>query len=127
LRPVDNFIRRNYNQEAMRILIKATALELTPAFKVYAERKLGTVGKLLRPFEKEGEAELRVEIARSTRHHRKGPVFMAEANLRLPGKILRAAENHSDPRAAVDKVENKLKLEVEKYKTQKIERPRRGK
>ncbi len=110
----------------MRILIKATALDLTPALKVYIERKLGAVGKLLRPFEKEGETELRVEIARNTRHHRSGPVFMAEANLRLPGKVLRAVENHIDARAAVDKVENKLRLEVEKYRTKTIERPRRG-
>lgn len=111
----------------MKIIIKATALDLTPALKVYLEQKLGAIGKLLRRFEKEGETELRVEIARNTRHHRHGPVFMAEANLRLPGKMLRATENHIDARAAIDRIENKLKLEVEKYKTKVIERPRRGK
>jgi putative sigma-54 modulation protein len=111
----------------MRITIKATALDLTPALKAYTERKLGTAGKLLRFFEKDAEAELRVEIARITRHHRHGPVFMAEANLRLPGKMLRASENDVDVRAAIDKVENKLKLEIEKYKAKKFELPRRGK
>lgn len=109
----------------MRIIIKATALDLTPALKVYAERKLETVDKLVRRFEEEGETELRLEIARNTRHHRHGQVFMAEANLRLPGKVLRAVENHIDVRAAIDRVESKLRLEVEKYRTKTIERPRR--
>lgn len=111
----------------MKVIIKATTLDVTPALKVYIERKLGALGKLLRRFEKDGEVELRVEIARSTHHHKSGPVFMAEANLRLPGKVLRAEENHIDARWAIDRIENKLKLEIEKYKTKKIERPRRGK
>lgn len=111
----------------MKILIKATNLNLTPAFTIYVEKKLGSVAKLIRGFEKEGEAEMRVEIARATRHHHRGPIFMAEANLRLPGKMLRASDNQTDARAAIDRVENKLKLEVEKYKAKIIERPRRHK
>lgn len=111
----------------MKIIIKSTALDLTPPLKVYIERKLGSLARLLRRFEKEGETELRVEIARNTRHHKSGPVFMAEANLSLPGKMIRAVENHVDARWAIDRIEEKLRLGVEKYRTKKIKLPRREK
>ena len=42
---------------------------------------------------------------------------MAEADLRLPGKVLRAVGTHTDIRTALDKVRDTLRLEIEKYKT----------
>lgn len=109
----------------MKITFKATAVELTSAVKSYLERKLGKIGKLLRKFEEEGEVRVGVEIARLTRHHRRGPVFMAEANIYLPGGILRAVQNGADVKTAIDGLESKLRLGVEKYKSRKIEHPRR--
>lgn len=106
----------------MKINIKATNLELTPAIKVYIEDKIASVDKFLKKFEGQTNIEIFVEIARTTRHHHKGDVFRAEANLQLPGKILRADHEDWDIRVAIDKVKDKLQQEIKKYKEIKTDK-----
>lgn len=100
----------------MNLKIKATNLELTPSIETYVEEKIGSLDKFLRKLETLGEFKAEVEIARTTRHHQKGKVFYAEVNLHLPKRTLRAEHEDSDIRAAVDKVKDKLKAEIAKYK-----------
>ena len=100
----------------MHINIKATNLDLTPALKEYIEEKIGSVKKILSRWDTEGVAEAWVEVGRITEHHHKGDVFRAEANIRVPGKILRAEDEDWDARVAIDRVKDKLKREAEKYK-----------
>ena len=100
----------------MKMLLKATSLELTPAIKTFIEDKIGSLEKFLKRFEALGEIKCEVEIARSTKHHRKGNVFHAEVNLYLPKKTLRAEFEGTDVRSAIDKVKDKLKTEIGKYK-----------
>jgi len=100
----------------MQINIKATNLDLTPALKDYIEAKIGSLSKFLQRFEAEGVVEAWVEVGRTTRHHQKGNVFRAEADLRLPGKVLRAEDEDFDVRAAIDKIKDRLKREIERYK-----------
>lgn len=109
----------------MQTNIKATELVITPALKVYIGQKMAVIERLLKRFDASGQPELWVEVARTTRHHHRGEVFMAEATLRLPGKILRAKQESDNIRAAVDEVQSKLRLEIEKYKTQKVDRARK--
>jgi len=101
----------------MRIIIKATGIDLTPPLKLYTEEKIGAIEKFVQRWDLEGGVEVRVEVGRTTRHHQKGEVFRAEANLRLPGKVLRAEETDFDVRVAIDRVRDKLKREIAKYKT----------
>lgn len=107
----------------MKTHIKATQLDLTPSLQTYIEDKLVGLSKFIKKFEEEGVAEIWIEIARTTKHHHKGEVFMAEADLRLPSKVLRAVGIATDARAAIDDVKDKIKLEIEKYKLRL--RPRR--
>lgn len=100
----------------MNIDIKATGIELTPAIREYAEEKIGSLQKFLKRWELEGEVKTWVELDRTTHHHHKGMVFRAVADLRLPGKILRAEEYNADLRAAIDRVKDTLKREIAKYK-----------
>jgi ribosomal subunit interface protein len=109
----------------MQIITKATGLGLTPSLKKYVDMKLGSLDRLVRKFELQGEVEMRLEVARTTAHHRKGPVFMAEANLRLPYRILRAVHNDADVRTAIDMIRAKLALEIKKYKAMHAPRARR--
>jgi ribosomal subunit interface protein len=102
----------------MKITTKTTELDLTPSLKTYIDKKLGALAKFIKRFDETGQAELWIEVARTTRHHRHGDVFMAEADLRLPKKILRAEEESDDVRTAIDLLQRKLHLEIEKYKTQ---------
>lgn len=100
----------------MQINIKATGLDLTPAVRVYIENKIGSLDKFLKRFKAQGEVKAEIEIARTTRHHRKGNVFYAEANLYLPKKIIRAEHSDWDARVAIDIVKDKLKLEIQRHK-----------
>lgn len=100
----------------MQIDIEATNLELTPPLREYIEKKIGKLAKFLRRFD-ESSVHVRVEVARSTRHHRHGNIYHAEANLHFPGGMLRAEHQAEDVRVAVDKVKKVLQREIRKYKT----------
>lgn len=101
----------------MKITVKSTNLDLTPSLHIYIETKMSDLGKLVKKFDAEGAVSLRLEVGRATQHHHKGNVFMAEANLILPGKTLRAVEYSDDIRRAIDILKHTLRMEIEKYKT----------
>jgi len=103
----------------MKLHIKSTKLEVTPALKEYIEEKISALEKFVGKYDEEGAVEVWIEVARTSGHHHKGDVFRADADLRLPGKILRAEDEDFDIRVAVDRVRDKLKREIEKYKTEK--------
>lgn len=107
----------------MQIKVKATDLDLTPALKVYIDEKLGTLAKFIQKYDEPGNAELFLEIARTTRHHNKGLVFKAEGRLALPKKVLYAAEYHDDARKAIDALKRVLRMEIDKYKAKHTDRP----
>jgi len=100
----------------MKILIQATDLELTEPLKVYIEKKMSSLAKFLNEFE-EDSIQTKIEVARSTRHHRRGNVYHVDANLSFPGKLIRAEKDDIDVRAAVDAVKDKLQREIKRYKT----------
>lgn len=101
----------------MKLSIRGVGLDLTPSIKTYIENRLLPLSKLIEKFDEPGEAEIWCEIKRTTRHHKSGNVFWAAADLRLPRKMLRAESTSDDARAAIDGIKNKLRLEIEKYKT----------
>lgn len=100
----------------MKIDIKATNLELTPAIRAYIEEKIGSLERFLKRFETKSEIEVFIEIARTTKHHRHGNVLYAEAVIPLGKKILRAEHSDWDIRVAIDKIKDKLQQEIKKYK-----------
>lgn len=101
----------------MKINVKKTPDLVSPSLEVYIEEKLSPLAKFVKQFDETGEAEIWLEISRTTKHHRKGEVFMAAADLRLPHKILRAEEYADDIRKAIDRTKDTLRLEIKKYKT----------
>ncbi|MEK7195744.1 MAG: ribosome-associated translation inhibitor RaiA [Patescibacteria group bacterium] len=103
----------------MKIIIKATDLDLTPALKAYIEEKFNDLDRPLGSLQKDS-IKARVEVGRSTRHHKHGDVFHVDANLDLPHEVLRAEEDTDDAYAAIDAVKDKLKREIEKYKEKHI-------
>lgn len=102
--------------KTLKLIVKATNLDLTVPLGNYLERKMNGIERFLRRWLKEGVIEARVELARNSRHHRHGKVFRAEVNLRLPGRILRAEAGSEDIRIAIDEVKNKLQQQINKYK-----------
>lgn len=108
----------------MQIIIKGNQLDLSESLKSYAKEKLGTLERFIQKFESEGEQELSVEVLRTTRHHHKGDVYQANVALKLPDKVLKASSEHEDIHAALDGCKDQLKLEIEKYRTKKIDKKR---
>ena len=111
----------------MKINIKKTTDLITPALETYIEEKLAPLAKFVKQFDETGEAAIWLEISRTTRHHRKGEVFLAAADLRLPHQILRAEEYAEDIRTAISQAKATLQMEIDKYKTKFLEHRRGGK
>jgi ribosomal subunit interface protein len=102
----------------MKITTKKS-LEVTAPLEVYIDQKLSPLAKLIAHFEKDGEVELWLEVARTSAHHNKGQdVYMASAKLGLPHKVLHAEARADDIRVAIDKVREIFHGEIEKYKSQ---------
>ena len=99
----------------MQIDIEATNIELTPPLREYIEVKIGKLSKFLKNLGGD-DVHVNVEVARSTRHHRPGNIYHAEANLHFPGRMLRAEHEAEDIRVAIDKVRRKMQREIRKYK-----------
>lgn len=107
----------------MQIIIKATQIELTEALSQYVEDRLKPLEKFIERFEEEGEAIARVELARTTQHHRHGDVFSVEVNLNMSGEVIRATREGEEMYATIDEVKDILKTEIQKFKDLRVEKP----
>lgn len=96
------------------ITIKATNLEMTEAIKAYAEEKMFLLDKLMVDFRPEPEVSL--EIGKTSDHHTKGLIFFAEANLTVPGNLLRARTEAEDLYEAIDLMKDDLRRQVADFK-----------
>lgn len=100
----------------MQIQIKATKIELTPQIKEYVQKKMDMVEKYLGDFP---VTFARFEVELTTNHHKKGEIFRAEANLSVPGELLRVEKTEKDIFKAIDKVKDHLEIVIKKYKDKK--------
>lgn len=101
----------------MKIKIKATNLDLTPAIKEYVETKMKMLNKYLSGIT---PVLCEFEVAMTTHHHLKGEIFKAEANLSFPGQMLRVEKTEKDLYKAIDKVKDHLAPMIKKYKETKL-------
>ena len=99
----------------MQIDIEATNLELTAPLRAFVEEKFGKLDKFLKSYDASG-IRIKVEVARATKHHRRGDVYRAEGNLYIPGGMIRAEHTTHDIRVAINKTKNKLEREIKKQK-----------
>ncbi|XOB41520.1 MAG: ribosome hibernation-promoting factor, HPF/YfiA family [Candidatus Nealsonbacteria bacterium] len=111
----------------MKIIIKTKNIKLNRPLKDYIEEKLNSLEKFLKTFQKKiyynhffGKGKPRieawVEIGKESLHHRKGPVFRAEVQMRFPGMSLRAEAVSKNLRTAITEVKDELQREFKQYK-----------
>ncbi|NCN53220.1 ribosome-associated translation inhibitor RaiA [Candidatus Wolfebacteria bacterium] len=101
----------------MKIHIKATGFDLTPALKNFIEEKFNTLDKFVEKWNENDAVLLRIEVARKTNHHNKGDVFYAEVNLDLPGlEVVRIEDTGEDMYAAIISAKDRLKTDLLKIK-----------
>lgn len=102
----------------MRVTIKATNLNLTPAIKRAINEKIATLDKFIPNIDTSVEAF--VEIAIETRHHKKGNIYYTEANIKVPGRIIRSEAREENIYKAINTVKDELQLLLKKYKEKQI-------
>lgn len=107
----------------MRIQIKATEITLSPAIKDYAEKKVSALDKF---FHGKGEVVAKIEVGKTTRHHKSGNVFMAEISIRAEGKNYYAVSEKDDLYAAIDEVKDEVAREIVSLKSKKETLFRKG-
>ena len=120
----------------MQVTVKTTKFSLTPAIAAHLSRKLENIARMLSRIESSAAAKqargralitARIELERTTRHHRKGIVFRAEANLDVPGRAMLRAEAQGETlHLAIDRMRDELQREIKKWKERSVTRVREG-
>ena len=112
----------------MRISLKGTNIKLLESTREYVDRKLVRMVErflLARRSFSEGWIKddepiaLDLEVGKTTRHHKTGPYFRAEANLSVGKKLLRAEAVGENLNEAIDILEEELEREIKKFKERK--------
>ncbi|MCC6199131.1 ribosome-associated translation inhibitor RaiA [Candidatus Nomurabacteria bacterium] len=104
------------------VSIKTTAIELTPALKDYAEKRLSSIGKFT-----EGDAEVTLDIGKTTAHHKGGEIFAASAHITTAlGRQYHASSNKADLYEAIDDVRDEIVREIKHVRGKKDSLLRRG-
>ena len=111
----------------MRVILKGKNTDITPSLRQYINEKITKPAKrYLGKRKEDGAVILELEVGRVTRHHRKGTVWYAEANLSLGGAMLRASHEGENAHEVIDLVEEELLREIKKFKEKNQTRNIRG-
>lgn len=111
----------------MKVALKGVNLTLTPSLRRYVDEKVvRSIEKLIARHEAYPATTLELELIYGSRHHKKGKIWEAIANLNLPGKHVWQKVMAEDIHAAVDELEDILKREIKKYKERSRSRMLRG-
>jgi len=121
----------------MKIIIKTTNIKLTASLRRFAEEKINSLEKFFKNFQtgkyfdyffNKGKPRIEawVEIGRISLHHRKGPFFRAEVQIRLSGKSIRSVAYSEDLKLAIVEVKNELQRQIKRYKEKAKDLARRN-
>lgn len=108
----------------MKINLKGTGIVLTDAITDYATKKIGALEKFVD--RKLDGVIFRVEVGKTTKHHKGGDVFKAEVNVVGGGLDIYAVAEAEDLYAAIDLVETDVQRELVQGKTRRLKLLRRG-
>ncbi|PIR04892.1 MAG: ribosomal subunit interface protein [Candidatus Liptonbacteria bacterium CG11_big_fil_rev_8_21_14_0_20_35_14] len=100
----------------MKLNIKTKDIELSDSLSAYVNSKIVVLDKLLYQYNKENSLLVDLELARITKHHQKGNVYMVVANVEFGGNIIRADYTGEDLYKGINTVKQTLKREVGKFK-----------
>jgi len=96
----------------MNIIIKGKNIELTPANQEYAKMKISSLDKFF-----DNIIEARIELGMDIKSQNKGKIYVANATLKVPNRILRAEEREKTLNKAIDKAKDDLQRELKVYKS----------
>lgn len=111
----------------MKIVIKTKNIRLSQSLRDFIEEKIRSLEKFSRIFYTEQyfnhffskgkpRIEAWLEIGKESLHHKKGPIFWAECQMRFPKKSLRSTAWAEDLKLAISEVKDELQRELKQYK-----------
>lgn len=104
--------------DPLHVIVQGKHLDVTPALREYAEEK---VGKITRYFDQVQEAQVVLSVERRDGI---GKAQVVEVTVWGDGLVLRGEEASQDMYASIDLVFDKLRKQIEKYRSKLIERRR---
>lgn len=104
--------------DPLHVIVQGKHLDVTPALREYAEEK---VGKISRYFDQVHEAQVVLSVER---RDGMGKAQVVEVTVWGDGLVLRGEEASQDMYASIDLVFDKLRKQIEKYRSKLIERRR---
>ena len=107
----------------MRVNIKTKDLDLAPESKKYVLEKMLSLKKYLGQIK---ALNCDVEVGLSAGSHNKGKIYRCEANLLLPGKLLRVEKTEKELKKAVEKVRDHMQRSIKRYKEKMIAKERQS-
>jgi len=122
----------------MQIIIKKKNCRLTKEIEDYAVEKIGGISRIGQIFKKDAKKggrvpkkgkdliEVFVEAGKENLHHKKGPVFMVEAQIFLPGRKIMARTKAEDIKVAINELKEEIERELKQYTKKKIAVSRRS-
>lgn len=108
----------------MKINIKATGIELTPAISGYVHKKISSIEKYINKDHADTVAQ--VEVGKNTQHHKAGNIFRAEVRIIGGGLDLYAVSEQEDLYAAIDIVKDEVVQNLLQSKGKRQTLTRRG-
>ncbi|MBI5138759.1 MAG: ribosome-associated translation inhibitor RaiA [Candidatus Vogelbacteria bacterium] len=108
----------------MKINVKSQNMDMTLAISDYLNKRLNHVKKFMGITD--DAAIVYVEVGKTSKHHKQGDYFQAEAHLHAWGKEFSATSKQSDLYSAIDEMKDELTREVKEYKNKKTDTARKG-
>ena len=90
----------------------------------YIAKKMAALDKVAAHFD--GAVTAAVEAGRTTRHHRSGDVFRMEIMVRIKKKDLRAEATGGTVFEAMDKAQEGMRTELERFKEKSVDSVKTG-
>lgn len=107
----------------MNINIKATNMDLTSAISEYANKRLASIEKFVKAGE---EMVARIELGKTTNHHKQGDIFRAEFNIEIAGTKFYTFSEKEDLYKAIDDAREEIVRQVKSNKDRKQTLFKRG-
>ena len=102
----------------MKFSIKITNLELTPDISSHIEKTINSLDKFVQNINFAVIAK--VEIGRTSQHHKLGKIYRTEVQIHLPGKLIRSEAIAETIFESINEVRDELQQELKQYKERKI-------
>ena len=103
----------------MKYILQGKNTTISESIQILVETKIKALERFVSRFNASA-VEARIEVGKPSRHHHTGPVFYAEVNLKIPGKLLRAEAVNLDLASAVNETFKEMERQIKDHKEKLI-------